>query len=63
MSHPSSYGHAGPELLGGVGPQKKSQEREPNFPRGGPRLLELRNMLNIKEYSEKLRPKGLKKYF
>ena len=47
---------AGPELLG-VTPPKKSQEKGPNFPSLGvpDRMLELRNVLNIKEYSEKLR--------
>ena len=31
---------------------KKSQERWANFPRGGPGMVELCNVLNIKEYSE-----------
>ena len=41
----------------GVIPPKKSQERGPNFPTSGvpDGMLELRNVLNIKEYSEKLR--------
>jgi hypothetical protein len=33
----------------------KSQKRGPNLPRGGAGMLELRNVLNIKEFSENLR--------
>jgi hypothetical protein len=45
----------------GVTPPKKSQERGPNFPSLGvlDRMLELRNMLNIKECSEKLRSENV----
>jgi hypothetical protein len=42
--------------VGGVTPPKKSQGSQiPQL--GSPGMLELRNLLNIKEYSEKLRSK------
>jgi hypothetical protein len=37
---------------GGVTPPKKSQGRGLSFSRGGPQMLELRNVLNIKELCE-----------
>ena len=54
---------AGPELRvcvwRGTTPPQKSRKRGFNLPRGAPEMLELRNVLNIKEFSEKVE-KGLK---
>jgi hypothetical protein len=50
------------QQLGGVTsppPPKNSKKRGPNLRRGGPGMLELRNVLNIKEFSGKLRSKKL----
>ena len=57
---------SGPELLwvcgGSVTPQRKVKIGGPTSQRG-PRMLELRNVLNIKEYSKKLRLRKSEKVF
>jgi hypothetical protein len=42
---------------------EKSQERRANLPREGPGMVELCNVLNIKEYSENWGRKRSEKYF
>jgi hypothetical protein len=43
-------------------PQRKVKEGD-QFPQRGPQMLELRNVLNIKEYCEKLRSKNSENLF